>query len=71
MCVEDGCVVVWGWCGSCRDQEGRRGSDEVVPGPLVFPSREPSVSGTFAVASRVFGRTPKSPCREQQPHQVS
>ena len=38
---------------SCRDQEGRRGSDEVVPGPLVFPSREPSVSGTFAVASRV------------------
>ena len=38
---------------SCRDQEGRRGSDEVVLGPLVFPSREPSVSGTFAVASRV------------------
>ena len=32
---------------SCRDQEGRRGSDEVVPGPLVFPSREPSVSGNF------------------------
>ena len=24
---------------SCRDQEGRRGSDEVVPGPLVLPSR--------------------------------
>ena len=23
---------------SCRDQEGRRGSDEVVPGPSVFPS---------------------------------
>ena len=23
---------------SCRDQEGRRGSEEVVPGPLVFPS---------------------------------
>ena len=33
--------------GSCRDQEGRRGSDEVVPGPSVFPSREPSVSGNF------------------------
>ena len=32
---------------SCRDQEGRRGSDEVVPGPSVFPSREPSVSGNF------------------------
>ena len=32
---------------SCRDQEGRRGSDEVVPGPSVFPSREPSMSGNF------------------------
>ena len=32
---------------SCRDQEGRRGSDEVVPGPSVFPSREPGVSGDF------------------------
>ena len=32
---------------SCHDQEGRRGSDEVVPGPSVFPSREPSVSGNF------------------------
>ena len=32
---------------SCRDQEGRRGSDEVVPGTSVFPSREPSVSGNF------------------------
>ena len=32
---------------SCRDQEGRRGSDEVVPGPSVFPSREPGVSGNF------------------------
>ena len=30
---------------SCRDQEGRRGSEEAVPGPLVFPSREPGVSG--------------------------
>ena len=30
---------------SCRHQEGRRGSDEVVPGPSVFPSREPSMSG--------------------------
>ena len=32
---------------SCHDQEGRRGSDEVVPGPSVFPSRESSVSGNF------------------------
>ena len=32
---------------SCGDQEGRSGSDEVVPGPSVFPSREPSVSGNF------------------------
>ena len=24
---------------SCRDEEGRRGSDEGVPGPSVFPSR--------------------------------
>ena len=32
---------------SCRDPEGRRGSDEVVPGPLMFPSREPSMSGNF------------------------
>ena len=31
----------------CRDQDGRRGSDEVVPGPSVFPSREPGVSGNF------------------------
>ena len=32
---------------SCRDQEGRRVSDEAVPGPSVFPSREPGVSGNF------------------------
>ena len=32
---------------SCRDQEGRRGSDEAVPGHLVVPSREPGVSGNF------------------------
>ena len=32
---------------SCRDQEGRRGSEEVVPGPSVFPSGEPGVSGAF------------------------
>ena len=30
-----------------RDQEGRWGSDEVVPGPSVFHSREPGVSGNF------------------------
>ena len=32
---------------SCRDQEGRRGSEEAVPGRSVFPSREPGVSGNF------------------------
>ena len=32
---------------SCRDQEGRRGSEEAVPGPSVFPSGDPSVSGDF------------------------
>ena len=32
---------------SRRDQEGRRGSDEVLLGPSVFPSREPGVSGNF------------------------
>ena len=32
---------------SCRDQEGRRGSEEAVPGPSVFPSRDPGVSGDF------------------------
>ena len=31
----------------CRDQEGRRGSEEAVPGPSVFPSGEPGVSGDF------------------------
>ena len=28
-----------------HDQEGRRGLNEVVPGPSVFPSGEPGVSG--------------------------
>ena len=32
---------------SFRDQEGRRGSDEVVPGTLVFPSSATLMSGTF------------------------
>ena len=32
---------------SCRHQEGRRGSEEAVPGPSVFPSGEPGVSGDF------------------------
>ena len=32
---------------SCPYQEERRGSDEVVPGTSVFPSREPGVSGNF------------------------
>ena len=32
---------------SCRDQERRRGSEEAVSGPSVFPSREPGVWGNF------------------------
>ena len=32
---------------SCRDPEGRRCSEEAVPGPSVFPSREPGVSVNF------------------------
>ena len=32
---------------SCCDQEGRRGSDDVVPGTLVFPSSEAGMSGNF------------------------
>ena len=32
---------------SCRDQEGRRVSDEVVPGTSVFPSSETGMSGNF------------------------
>ena len=32
---------------SFLDQEGRRGTDEVMPGTSVFHSREPGVSGNF------------------------
>ena len=32
---------------SCRSQEGRSGSDEVVPGTSVFPSSETGMSGNF------------------------
>ena len=32
---------------SIRDQKGRRGSDEVMPGNSVFLSRETDVSGYF------------------------
>ena len=32
---------------SCHDQEGRRGSDEVVPGTSVFPSSATRMSGNF------------------------
>ena len=35
---------------SCRDQEGRRGSDEAVPGLSVFPSREAGMLGNFWVS---------------------
>ena len=38
---------------SCLDQEGRRGTDEVMVGNSVFPSSETSVLGNFGVASKV------------------
>ena len=63
---------------SCRDQEGRRGSEEVVPGPSVFPLREPGLSGNFWVSRegcQVLFRTsgwnmglPLRPRSGQRPH---
>ena len=63
---------------SCRDQEGRRGSDEAVPAPSVFHSREPGVSGNFLgshegcqVPFRTSGRNRGLPLRRshgQVPH---
>ena len=57
---------------SCRDQEGRRGSEEAVPGPSVFPSREPGVSGDFEgslegcqVPFRTSGRNMGLPLRRR------
>ena len=38
---------------SFRDQERRRGSDEVMPGTSVFPLSEFGMSRNFGVASRV------------------
>ena len=63
---------------SCRDQEGRRGSDEAVLGPSVFHSREPGVLGNFwgshegsQVPFRTSGRNRGLPLRRrhgQGPH---
>ena len=36
---------------TCRDQEGRRSSDVVVPGPLCSPRVRPACRGTFGVSS--------------------
>ena len=47
---------------SCRGQEGRRGSEEAVPGPSVFPSREPGVSGNFR--GRIKGAKYRFPLQE-------
>ena len=49
---------------SCRDPEGRRGSDEAVPGPSVFPSREPCVSVNLGVAGRLSATV--SPFRAEE-----
>ena len=46
---------------SCRDQEGRRGSEEAVPGPSVLPSREPGVSGDFWWLAFPFSRGSSQP----------
>ena len=63
---------------SCRNQEGRRGSGDAVPGPSVFHSREPGVSGNFwgshegcQVPFRTSGRNRGLPLRRrygQGPH---
>ena len=45
---------------SCRDQEGRRGSEEAVPGPSVVPSGEPGVRGKAGGGARVTAG-PKRP----------
>ena len=39
---------------ACRDQEGRKGSEEAVPGPSVFPSLDPGVSGDFGGRRKAF-----------------
>ena len=46
---------------SCRDQEGRRGSEEAVPGPSMFPSGEPGVSGDFWAQGPGVCKLPKPP----------
>ena len=38
---------------SCRDPDGRRGSDEVVPGTSVFPSSETGTLENFL--GRIMG----------------
>ena len=46
---------------SCRDQEGRRGSEEAVPGPSVFPSargRDTSSKATLWVKAQHEGALP-------------
>ena len=63
---------------SCRDREGRRGSDEAVPGPSVFPSRGPGLLGNFwgshegcHIPFRTSGRNRGLPLRRlrgQGPH---
>ena len=63
---------------SCRDPEGRRGSDDGVAGPSVFPSTEPGMLGNFWVSQegcqgplRPSGRNRGLPLRHhcgQGPH---
>ena len=45
---------------SCRDQEGRRGSEEAVPGASVVPSGDPGVSGTGSIPGPGRSRRPRN-----------
>ena len=49
----------------CRDQEGRRGSEEAVPGTSVFPSSETRMSGqnivTDDIGMSIYGNTKRHP----------
>ena len=47
---------------SCHDLEGRRGSEEAVPGPSVCPSGEPGVSGDFR--GRIKGANYRFPLQD-------
>ena len=55
--LEWGAIAFSGLSLSCRDQEGRRGSEEAVPGPSVFPSGDPGPRDCGATRAAVYGVT--------------